>query len=258
MYWQQPASSTTQPRQGAAAYGGILFQFHNAHPVVDVIDLPNKRKLQEIALTAVSNHHCNNANFGTTRYAASDPFPLLYVSQEQGQAILAYRVTVDSGIYGLTLVQTLALPTSASMGLYYPNCIIDGQGDYLWLSGYSVYSWQSADNGNILRYIKLPLPSLSQGNVTLSLANTLQEFHLPFTYATQGAIYHQGKIYQAYGINNNTNLIRIINPLTGEVEQELHPCLRGMDEEPEGCFIYDGKPMITTITGKLYFVSEFE
>ena len=35
------------------------------------------------------------------------------------------------------------------------------------------------------------------------------------------------------------------NPLTGEVEQELHPCLRGMDEEPEGCFIYDGKPMIT-------------
>lgn len=257
-YLNEGLNPSKEARQGAAAYKDYFFQFHNANPIIEIFNLKTKKHLQNIELTPVKLHHCNNVNFGTSFYKKGDKFPLLYVSTEHNQRILVYRLTEKDGIFAIQPVQTIHIPKSEEMGLYFPDSFIDGKGGYLWLHGYTANSWQKPINDNHIRYIQLPLPKVSEGDVTINLNNKVKEFSMDFTYATQGVIFYKGKIIQAYGISHNTNRIRIVNPQTGKIEKEYLPHKLGMDEEPEAMFLYKGKPMIATIHGHLFYVNQFK
>lgn len=251
-HWMHcPDSNTRQARQGAAAACGILFQFHNANDVVDIIDLNTKQKLQEIHFPAIKEHHCNNVNFSTQKYDKRDKFPLLYVSTERGSAILVYRVLLNNGKYDLQKVQTITIPSQEELGIYYPNSIIDGKHKALWLSGYSRNSFMDNKNGNHLRYVKFPLPDFHK-DAKIEVSQKIDEFTTPWVFATQGVVYFKGKFYHSCGVHPGDRLLRIINPKKKKIERVLYTAPKGMTAEPEGTFIYNHHVMAVTIKGDVY------
>ena len=258
MYMQQPASSTTDSRQGAVCYDSILFQFHNNNKIIDVIDLKNQKKLQEISYPETTANHANNAVFGIERYAAGDRFPLLYLSRNKNNGIYIYRITGTDGNFSLQKVQTFDINATTD-SYYYPDAMIDCEGGYMWFVGYTKDNWQTDDGSgnNLVKYAKMRLPKLAEGNLTLSFSNALQVFTIPWTYATQGSVFYNGKIHQMFGITGGTNRYRIINTETGKIEYETNPYKFGMDNEPENMFIYNGKLMFSTIEGALYYADDF-
>ncbi len=255
---EEPFTSTKQPRQGAACYGKLLFQFHNANPLIEIYDLKQRRRIQQIELPPEPVIHCNNVNFGSRKFDRKDKLPLLYVSSERDQRIVVYRVTESNGRYAVQKVQTITLPNSDEASYYYTNLIVDGKNNKLWITGYTRHSWNKADNGNQLRYVQFELPDVSAGDVSLDYAQCISEFRLPFRVATQGAVIHKGRICQAFGCKQQETNFIIINPRTGQVEQEYGIGLAGITEEPEGTFVYRNKLMVVTcVPGNIYYVSDF-
>lgn len=249
---------TKEARQGSCAYKDYFFQFHNANCMVEIYNLKTKRHLQTIEQTPISAQHCNTVMFSKEKWDKRDRFPVIYVSTERDGKILVYRVLGEDGNMSFQTVQTIFLPACEDMGLYYPNPAIDSKHQKLWLTGFSCNTWKKAVPGNVVRYIQLPLPPLKGGDATLNLGQKLREFTLPFTYATQGLIYHKDKIIQSYGTDRNTNRVRIINPQSGKIEREYLPHKYGLDDEPEGTFMYKGRIMFSTVQGNLYFADQFK
>ncbi len=249
-----PCTVTRQSRQGAACYDGVLFQFHNANGVIEIFDLNRGTKIDEIIRPEVATQHCNTVAFGHERWAKGDRFPLIYVSTERDGRILVCRITEQNGHFAIDNVQNILLPTSEAMGLFFPNSIIDGKGKHLWLSGYSMNSWQKPIDDNHLRYIRFALPDPHDGDVTIDFAKKQHEFTLPFTYATQGVVFHKRRICQAYGVPKETIKFRIIKPRNGKIISEKDSEELGITDEPEGTFIHKGRLAVVTINGDCYYV----
>ncbi len=255
---EEPFTSTKQSRQGAACYKNLLFQFHNANTLIEIFDLKQQKRIQEIVLPSEPVIHCNNANFGSKKYDSKDKFPLLYVSSERDQRIITYRVTESNGKYDVQKVQTMYLPNSDDASYYYTNLVVDGKGNKLWITGYTRHSWNKPDNGNQLRYAQFELPDVSEGDVKLDYKNCVSQFNLPFRIATQGAVFHKGKICQAFGCRQNETNFIIIDPKTGTIEKEYSIGGAGITEEPEGTFVYKNKLMVVTCDpGNIYYVKDF-
>ena len=247
-------TSTKESRQGAACYDGILFQFHNANDIIEIFDLNKGLKTGEIAQSPSPKQHCNTVAFGKKKWVKTDRFPLIYISTERDERILVCRIKETNGGFSIETVQNIFLPTSEDMGLYFPNSIIDGRHNYLYLSGYTQNSWQQPIDGNQLRYIQLPLPDPHAGDITLDLSKPQHEFTLPFTYATQGVVVHKGRICQAYGTSKRNIIFRKINPRNGRVTLQRNAEELGFEIEPEGTFIYKGRLAVVTIFGDCYFI----
>ena len=256
---EQPFTGTTEPRQGVAVYKSTLFQFHNANPLIEIYNLDTKAKLGEIRLEPEKIVHCNNANFSNEKYDKADPFPILYVSSERDQRIFAYRVTNQNGQWGVTKLQTIYLPKKEEASMYFTNLILNTGKKTLWITGYTRNSWNKPDNGNQVHYIQLKMPKISDGDVHLDYKDKISEFFLPHYTATQGAVFYKGKICQSYGITAKENFFFIINPQTGKIEKKWSMGQAGIDEEPEGAFVYKGKLMVLTCkNGNIYYVNDFK
>lgn len=241
------AQFTKEPRQGAAAYKHWLFQFHNANPLIEIYNLKTQKREATILLPPEPVVHCNNAAFSNQKYDRHDPFPLLYISSERDQRVLVYRIIRDgSGAFGLDKVQTIFLPDKHEAHYYFTNLILDVKGQSLWITGYTQNAWNKPDGGNQVRYVELPLPDWKSGDIHLTYEQRKSEFYTPYHIATQGAVFHKGKIYHTYGYNAENNRLRIINPKTGQIEQNIRLGEWGVTEEPEGAFVYKGKVMFVT------------
>ena len=254
---EERVTLTKQPRQGAACYKNLLFQFRNANPLIEIYDLKQQKRIQQIELEPEPVIHCNNGNFGKKKFDKKDKFPLLYVSSERDQRIITYRVTESNGKYAVQKVQTIYLPNSDEASYYYTNLIVNGKDNKLWITGYTRHSWNKADNGNQLRYVQFELPDVKEGDVTLDYKNCVSEFCLPFRVATQGAIFYKGKLCQAFGCKQDETNFIIINPKTGKVEKEYSIGGAGITEEPEGTIVYKNKLLVVFVTGNIYYVSDF-
>lgn len=237
--------------QGAAAYGATLFLFFDHMPRIDVINLQTKEHVQDIIMKETATYHCNNANFGSERFDAADAYPLLYVSMENKaeHKCLVYRITGEAGSFALNLVQTITYPEVTEIPLYYPNAVIDSENGYLWLSGYEIENWHAVE-GNKTKYLKFRLPKLADGDVTLKVADALEQYEYPAMTATQGAICRGGKIYQVYDVGPPTAYLRVFNGGKMESEVKLHEC--GLSVEPENIFWYDGHLYFTNQKRDIY------
>lgn len=256
---EQPFTGTKEPRQGAAAYKNLLFQFHNANPLIEIYDLKAKNRIGEIRLEPEKIIHCNNANFSTWKVNKNDPFPVLYLSSERDQRIMAYRITNTSGKWAIEKLQTIYLPNKDEASVYFTNLILNAKKKTVWITGYTRNDWRNPIEGNKVRYIEMKLPELSAGDVHLDYKDCLSQFSLPHYVATQGAVFYKGKIWQAYGINKTNNFFFIINPETGKIERRFSMAQAGSIEEPEGTFVYKGKMMVVTCNpGNIYYVKDFK
>ena len=69
--------------QGCAVYGKYLFVADDYFNSIAVYDLERRTLVNAVSFTPNSNYHCNNANFGTYKYADTDATPCLYISMEK-------------------------------------------------------------------------------------------------------------------------------------------------------------------------------
>ena len=237
----QVATITSVSVQGGACFGNYLFMFTTNNASCRIYNLATNTLVQTITIPDeekgfVSNCHCNTVNFGTEYYDSNDQFPLIYVSTGYSSGgysgALVYRIvaTTESEVttYSLSLVQTIKFSATWSEFIVADDGACYVKTDY---------------------YYRMPMPKLSQGDVTLDLQNALQVCKIteqPSWYngsRNQGHLYHDGKMYLVSGVpaSGEESLFIVIDLATGrrEVEIDLYNTL-GLHSEPEAVFIWNG------------------
>lgn len=228
--------------QGSAVYGNYLFVGHATMSYINILDLSTKSYVGNIAFEPVDAYHCNNMNFGVEKYAESDVFPLLYISQENinEHKCIVMRITESDGVFSGEVVQTITYPEPSSVSMYFPNCVIDTDNNYIYVIGYKINGYATKEN-NALKVAKWELPKLADGDVMLDMSAAKDSFEMPFVSCTQGAIVHNGRIFQCYGVDWKTHglYLCMINPDAHTVETKI--CLNdiGYYPEPEALFVWN-------------------
>lgn len=228
-------------QQGGDCWGDYFFQFTNDNSAVRIYDLATKTLVQTLSIPSsqrgfVKNCHCNSVCFGTEYFEAEDVFPLVYVSTGYASngytGALVYRITQHSGIFFITLVQTIRFPVDQS-------------------------SWTEFVPGNEFAYLcytserviyKVKMPQLKDGNITISREDaieTLQFTPQPDWMATsrnQDRLFHQGKIIVISGVPQvgEASVLFVLNLETRERERIIDFKKNGLISESESIFIWQG------------------
>lgn len=253
--------------QGAVCYGKYLFQAYIGCKFIDIIDLETNQKQALLTINIDVNtqaYHGNVLSFGKD-IAPGSNFPYLYYSCENNSnpQILVIKITssnTDSNQWTGELVQTIYLPESnggnsqngstdisTTFKHYYQNGCIDTENNCIWVSGYTMESFNSnigAYDNNKLIYRKYELPSVSEKKVYFSYNNVLDSFILPFKKGTQGMVIRNNKLYQCFGYDKGDVYDEFLDCINLSTKQIFHSYqfpktqLAGLGEELESPYIY--------------------
>ena len=239
--------------QGASVAGGLLFQLHDGNKPMAVYDISGGNFLTEISLEPRKTWHNNTACFSGTPYEEGDPFPLLYVSEENisEHKAVVYRIKKGQGTaMTAEIVQTLVFPDPIEMGLYYPNIAVDSEAGFLYLTGFSRESWNKGERGNAVQILRFRLPPVGEGPlVKFCTKDILRRYCSDFRVATQGAAVRQGRLYQVFGLPGNSCLL-CTDLQTGD--EVFRSPLNGIPGEPEGLGFHDDRLIVTCGDGNVY------
>lgn len=243
LYMDLPVVESNTSRQGCAYYENTLFVFHNTNDIVEIYDFKRQSIICITDMTYYDlnniEYHCNNANFGGYKYDISDVFPLLYVSMENinQRKILVLRITVEGDKFIFNQIQTIQLPNSKDLNLYYPNSYLDTDNNAIWVSGYTLNNYYS-DSQNKLRYIKFDLPNYNEDKIVyLDTSDTIQVSEFDSISATQGGQINGGTLFQVFGVS--TPLYLKIIDLQHDIIYYSWAISDYNQAEPEGLFIVD-------------------
>lgn len=253
--------------QGAVCYGKYLFQAYIGGKFIDIINLETNQKQALLTINIDVNtlaYHGNVLSFGKD-IAPGSNFPYLYYSCENNSnpQILVIKITssnADSNQWTGELVQTIYLPESnggnsqngstdisTTFKHYYQNGCIDTENNCIWVSGYTMESFNSnigAYDNNKLIYRKYELPSVSEKKVYFSYNNVLDSFILPFKKGTQGMVIRNNKLYQCFGYDKGDVYDEFLDRIDLSTKQIFHSYqfpktqLAGLGEELESPYIY--------------------
>lgn len=186
------------------------------------------------------NYHNNSLFFGTEKYDVSDPYPLLYASQGKNteHCILVYRILVNDGVYSLDLVQTITLPDVSSNYKLSAGDSFLGNDGYLWVVGLD-----RTDPDNVTEYViaKFTMPTLSQGDVSLTENDALDYYTLPYVATAQGG---------CIGANGYLYKMRSSGIIVIDLQNHLQLDAQSMymqGYEIESCFFHNGTMYINAI-----------
>lgn len=253
--------------QGAVCYGKYLFQAYIGGKFIDIIDLETNQKQALLTINIDINtqaYHGNVLSFGED-IAPGSNFPYLYYSCENNSnpQILVMKITssnANSNQWTGELVQTIYLPKcnggnsqngstdiSTTFKHYYQNGCIDTENNCIWVSGYTMESFNNnigAYDNNKLIYRKYELPSISEKKVYFSYNNVLDSFILPFKKGTQGMVIRNNKLYQCFGYDQGDVYDEFLDCIDLSIKQIFHSYqfpktqLAGLGEELESPYIY--------------------
>jgi hypothetical protein len=260
---------------------GLLIQGYN-YGQARIFDL-NRESNEAIAEfplgSAGRGNHANAISQSRTYYQGND-IPLLYVSGGQPndgvlQCHVENIVKTDTG-YRAEEVQRITLtnefvwdmqPTSSYRdvdGFYRiwgaPSFQVDVEEGCLWVFS-AIYRTTKAfaqfKDQNRYVVTKLRLPDVSEGNVTLSRKDVLDQIAYDFdVFVTQSGCVHEGKIYYTFGFGRDrasmeSSHIRVYDLKTREIVRRLD-FTEEIPEEFESCCFYQGELYAVTQKGRLY------
>lgn len=229
--------------QGGDAYNNYFCQYKNEHTGIYITDLKTGNIAGNITLNSLgASYHCNNADFGPYFYAAGDEFPLLYTSQQGGNArcILADRIFKKDGKYTSETVQRIELPYEDERPLQFtPDAIIDKDGGFIY-----VYTGNTKPITDFYIY-QFRLPDIKEGDtVKLKKEDIISKWAIfgdPAFYKQGGTIWN-GNLYVLEGIPRGgaDNILRIINLKECKYKTVNLTKTLGAQWEPEDLFLYEG------------------
>lgn len=178
--------------QGMAIYGNILVRMANGgtHRIYRLSDtgVPN-----EVASFSASTGHSNSSQFAPN-LESGQAYPYLYVAYLDKKCCV---LSITSA-FAVSIEQTITVNIA---GLADGNIQIGDDG-YIWYGCLD-------DNGHA-HFIKFRRVAVSEGNVTLTEADVLNEWmtqesypYAGYAYVWQGMIIKYGKIWFSYGTNVN-------------------------------------------------------
>lgn len=251
--------------QGAASYGKYLFQAYIAGKYIDVIDLETNQRVATMETNIsydFNAYHGNVLSFGKT-IADGSSFPYLYYSCESNASpcILVIKIVNSGNTWTSNVVSRIYLPKcnggdSQSSGTggysdfthYYQNGCVDSENGYIWVSGYTMSSFDQdtgSYDGNKLIYRKYNLPSSYSSNVYLSANDVIMYFTLSFKKGTQGMVIRDSKLYQCFGYDKSDiydEYLDCIDLEKGEIIKSYNfpkEQLKDLGEELESPYIYN-------------------
>ena len=269
--------------QSAAAFGNYLFKvqdFNETAPRIVMYNLETKLQvaIKEMAHRSEGYVHCNQSSFGTQYYDENDPFPLLYISQQEvdengntaswttsknknmRSVCEVYRLipTMGENDYNaldVVKVQTIYMPViTATNGLGRMNIGFDLQNNLMYAQSRDVATGDSNNYG--LTYISLfkSIPPLRDNSDNIVENVYLTEADVRYTFPiyelggdSQGNCIYNGKMYIARGSAAARAQLYIVNLVTKKFLARLDLGVNGFAFEPEGVFIYNDNLYIVNV-----------
>ena len=188
-YGLQAASSAASSAQSYGNYGGYLFQVI-PNGTIKLYELSQGEATYVRTLSYTSSTHGNASQFYPS--SVTSGFPYLYVAGENYIEVLSVSTT------SVSVVQTITLNLSGTSGSYSKAWGIAGDDGYIWVSR-AMYG----SGVNKMKFEKFSLPTISEGNITLSDSDVIDSWELANVnhnnYVNQGMKVYNGKLYQVYG-----------------------------------------------------------
>ena len=198
--------TSTHNYQGGACFENYYALAANNFEAILIYDT-NTNKVEHAIPTDQYNtdYHCNTMFFGSEFFISTDKFPLLYISMENINATIAFRIYQTSGIYHIQEVSRIYLNfTDKEDIIYFPNSYYDYDAQCLYYSGYTQNTYVESEE-NKLKYYKFHLPDYRFAEVELHPEDAIDTFELPSLTATQGGFVSSGHLYQTFSFNSATD-----------------------------------------------------
>ena len=190
--------SNGQATQAMAISNNVLFQLL-ADGFVQLYDFLSGNFINGYNITS---GHGDCAQFGNTKYAEDDEFPLLYITSDTTPAkIYINRVTRTSS----ELVKTLFFPSEKTG--YYSGHAIDFEKNIAYQIGYKNESYYINDGTNKMIVSSWDLNQLTDNGDNTYTPKYIESFELPFLITVQGQKFYDGKIYVVSSHWENTNTV---------------------------------------------------
>ena len=203
--------------QGLAVQGRYAVALRHGGQCL-MLDLRKHRCIASYPLDG-NTSHCNNASFAHSRYADSDPFPLLYVSGCYGdKACYVTRLFPGSSV----LIQRI---------FYASDCFpvaqdwcVDADSDYLYAFG--------GKRGGAMYLKKFNLPPIGTDDVRLTDNDVLQTIPITCVRVAQGSKIKDGYAYLPDGDSPGNYWLHVVDLATGREVRTID--LNPIGLEPEG------------------------
>ena len=244
--------------QSAAAYGDYAFFVTNRRSQISLYNLSKKKFICRLPLKGAKTdvYHCNQSSFGVKKYASSDPFPLLYISQRAEEDnrcfIEVYRilpefdeVISDYSSFTIEQVQTIYLPAmSYENSLGNANCVIDNSECVMYT--YSRNNNSAEKNYGECKITKFDIPDIYNEIVILEDSDIVSSFMIDCPALNmQGGCINDSYLYIGQGYPGVGYIyLNIVDLITQTLIQRHDLKSYGVNWEPEGCFFYDGSVML--------------
>ena len=245
-----------QSYQGMDVWNDYIFSFQNTG-YLSVYTTDGKTLKQVVKPFQIASHHeknhCNEVTFGRIRYEKDDPFPLIYVAQCQrgsinGRKDVLYVERIAPDMKSTTLVQTIVFKDRNKLFGYALNWAVDAERNYLYGYGNTV---DNTNPTNRHRIVKFRIPELSEstdGIVTLTEKDLLENYLIEDTYQApfnpigQGLMIRDGLLYMPTGFGNekypselyvwdlHTRTMRNVIDLSQVTKGELEDCSQWRDK----------------------------
>lgn len=253
--------------QGSACYGDELFVFfHEGGAAVYDLDSGSSVPKSSFSLdSAGPTNHANCANFSNVFHEGNTDYPLLYVTSTGNDAPEEMKCSVENitktgGVFSSENVQEIHLTNDgfADAGLLevwgWPNWLVDAENGYLYAFSAKFRTSQSQYyDQNVYIANKFKLPKVSDGAViTLGVDDLIEQKTFEYNVqVTQAGTIFNNKIFYTFGWGTiwSPFKIGVYDLLSNSLYASITPI--GIDEEPESCFVYDGKLMVIMAYGDL-------
>ncbi|MDR0353363.1 MAG: hypothetical protein LBI02_08455 [Opitutaceae bacterium] len=189
-----------EAQQGMAIHKDTAFLFNNTG-IVRMYNLKTNEFINDYLLDSTApENHANCANFGVEFPEGNSAYPALYVSECYGQR----RCFVQSvSAAGAKLIQTLKVrrdgksmePLTAD---YSFDWYVDKEGKFLYFAAITRDAKNRVDDSDYL-ITKVRLPALSEGDVTFTEKDFLDQFTIRFRHLSQGGVIRGGRLYMPVG-----------------------------------------------------------
>jgi hypothetical protein len=212
------------------------------------------------------SNHANVVSFSTSFLEASDPLPLLYVSQCQRKSIngrkdVIYVERIAKDFKSSSLIQTIYFKDVHHLFGYALQWVIDRDNGFLYGYGNTIDNENPQNRHRIVRFRLPTLDESTDGVVTLTDDDLLENYLIEDTYAKpfnpigQGLCIKNGCLFMPTGVGvvEKPSILYVWNLQTRRM-QNVIDLTKATATELEDCAVYQGDLMIQA-QGGLYRLS---
>lgn len=256
--------------QSAAVYGDYVFLVRAGRGAMYLFDMVKKTKVYLYTVKGEDPkvYHCNQSSFGIEKYASSDYFPLLYISQyaksERRCITEVFRIIPKFSADNSTILsfkpekvqEILFPPMSENNSMGNVNSVIDSSTG--WLYTYSRNNDSSDANFGKCKVSRFAIPDIHQPKVVLEDSDINLSFCLDVEATNmQGGCIAENRLYIGQGHPSAGYVyLNVVDLAEKKLVKRYNLLASGIKWEPEGCFYYDGNVMLSYSYGISIIIEE--